>query len=92
MDFEVVVAAVEKHKGEPMAEWVKRYGDTGKWLVLTLASRRTRLTQAEIGRRMGGMDYSAVSAGLRRFETRLSRDTSLRRELAEVEKMWNVET
>ena len=90
--FEDVVAAAEKLKGAPKEAWMKRYGDTGKWLVLTVASRCSRLTQAEMGRRMGGMDYSAVSEGLRRFAQRLKRDKAQREELATLEQMCNVET
>jgi len=92
VEFDAVVAAVEKLKGEAIEAWGRRYGDTGKWIVLTVASRRTRLTQRELGRRMGGMDYSAVNVGLRRFEARLKRDETLRRDVAKVDKMCNVET
>jgi len=41
---------------------------------------------------MGGMDDSAVNVGLRRFDARLKRDGTLRRDVAKVDKMWNVET
>jgi len=92
VEFDAVVAAVEKLKGEAIEAWGRRYGDTGKWIVLTVASRRTRLTQRELGRRMGGMDYSAVNVGLRRFEARLKRDRTLRRDVAKVDKICNVET
>ena len=56
----------------------------GKWLVLHLARRYTGLTLAELGREMGvmneagrGMDYAAVSAGLRWFaRTRKTRSVT----------------
>ena len=68
------MSAAEEERRAPSAEWLSKRGGLGKWLVLTLARRHTGMTLQELGDQMGGMDYSAVSVGLKRFETRLKCD------------------
>lgn len=66
--FEKIVKVLEKQKGEPMRDWIGRHGDMGKWMLLWLAHRYSGLTQAKLGQMLGGMDYSSVSMGIRRFD------------------------
>ena len=90
--FEQVVAAVAEARGEPAETWLGKRGDPGKWVVLRLARQRCGLTLAELGQRLGGMDYSAVGMALRRLDQRLSQDRSLRRLCDKVGEMLDVKT
>ena len=63
-----------------------------KWLVLWLARRYCGMTLRELGTQMGGMDSSAVSMGLVRFERRLRRRGALVRQCRDIGEMLNVET
>lgn len=78
VSFEEVIRVVEHVRGHPRGEWISRHGDWGKWLVLKLARQRTGLTLAELGEKMGGSDYAAVSVGLKRFDTRLRKDRRIK--------------
>jgi putative transposase len=90
--FEEIIEAVESVRGEAASEWLNRHGDCGKWMVMVLADRHCELTQSELGERMGGMDYAAVSAGKRRFEKRMAKDRRVRTMLGEMQRLLNVET
>ena len=74
-----VVRALERARGERWAEFAGRHGDPGLATALYVARRCTGLTLRQLGQEAGGMDYTAVSMALKRFEQRLSRDASLRR-------------
>ncbi len=90
--FEQVVAAAAQHRGEPAAEWLKRHGDPGKWLVAKLARAYTGMTLGEIGTQMGGSDYAAIGMGLKRFDQRLKKDRSLRHSYKAVSQLLDVKT
>jgi len=74
-----VVRAVEAARGEKWAEFAGRHGDPGRALALYVARRCTGLTLRALGEAAGGMDYTAVSMAVKRFEERLARDKALRR-------------
>ncbi len=76
--LEAIIQAVEAVKGEPLDSFLTRHGDWGKPAVLYLARERSGLTLAEIGMRIGSMDYNAVSAAVRRFKDRLAKDHEAR--------------
>ena len=86
VEFEEIVELVSSERGEASEQWLHRYGDGGKWQVLLLARYRSGLTLMELGAKMGGMDYSAVSDGIRRFERHLQEDRRARREFEELKK------
>ena len=88
--FEDVVIAVEECRGEKRESWLRKHGDTGKWTVLWLARRYCGRTLSELGQELGGMDYAAVSMGLRRFEDRLSTDRTLRKEVKVSTQLLNI--
>ena len=90
--FADVVDCVAGVREAPAEEWLHRHADWSKWLVLRLARQYTGMTLRELGDQMGGMDYSAVSVGLKRFEARLKRDGKARRMLSRAETLLNVET
>jgi chromosomal replication initiation ATPase DnaA len=56
----------------------ERDGDDGKWIVLYLGRRQSRLTLRKLGEAMGGIDCSAVYGGIIRFEKKLKKDSELR--------------
>lgn len=74
-----VVRAVEKVRGEKWEQFAGRHGDPGRALALYVARRCTGLTLSALGEAAGGMDYTAVSMAVKRFEQRLGRDKALRR-------------
>lgn len=76
--LEKIIQAVETAKDESLDSFVNRHGDWGKPAVLYLAREGSGLTLAEIGARIGGMDYNAVSAAVRRFKVRLTKDREMR--------------
>ena len=43
-----------------------------------------------LGNQMGGMDYAAVSVGLRRFDSRLKQERKMRRAFKNIVEMLNV--
>jgi chromosomal replication initiation ATPase DnaA len=47
-------------------------------MALYVARRCTGLTLRQLGQEVGGMDYTAVSMAVKRFEQRLSRQATLR--------------
>lgn len=81
ISFDKAVESVEKMKGESKDAWLRRHGDWGKWMLLLIGHRYCGLTQAELGQRVGGMDYAAVSAGVRKLEKRVTLDKALNEQL-----------
>jgi len=92
VSFEQVVCVIEELRAEPSGDWLNKYGDWGKWMVLKLARRYTGMTLAQLGQQMGGVDYGAISMGLFRFEQRLEKDRKLKRICAAAGRMCDVET
>ena len=90
--FSKAIEAVENIKGEPKETWLHRHGDWGKWMLLFIGHRYCDMTQIELGKQIGGMDYAAVSAGIRRLEKRIKQDKALNRQLKRCIKILNVET
>ncbi len=90
VSFADVVTAVEEWRGEDADVWLHKHGDWGKWLVLNLARRYSGMTLQELGNQMGGMDYAAVSVGLRRFDSRLKQDRKMRGAFKNIVEMLNV--
>ena len=68
ISFKEMVEKAEKITGEKLAICLKRRGLTVKPLVMWAGRKLCGLTLREIGRRMDGMDYNAVSMALRRWE------------------------
>ena len=62
--------AVEELKGEKWWEFARHRGDWGKGLVLWGARKYSGMTLAQIGKKAGGMDYTAVAMAIKRFEDR----------------------
>jgi chromosomal replication initiation ATPase DnaA len=79
-----IASAVEVAKGENRAEFSVRHGDWGRDAALWLGRRQGRLSLAELGRLVGGMDYSPVGQAVSQFGSRLERDRELRGELGRI--------
>ena len=92
VSFDRIVWVVEKETGRKWAEFGRR-GDPGRGLVLYLARMHSGLTLSQIGAKAGGMEYKAVSMAVKRFETKLSNNTTLRSLAKRCQgEVWNVET
>ena len=61
---------MEELKCEEWPEFMRRRGDWGKGLVLWGARQYTGMTLVQIGKKTGGMGYTAVAAAIKRFEER----------------------
>lgn len=90
--WKAVVGAIEAARGEKWGAFQDRHGDWGRDAALYLGRRRSGMRLAELGAAVGGADYAAVSAAIKRFERRLARDPKLRKTIAAVTEMLNVET
>jgi putative transposase len=78
LSFGELVKAVEKLRGLEYAEIMALRGDWGKPLILWGARAYCGMTLGAIGDMVGGMDYSAVTMAVRRFEAKAKMDKSLR--------------
>jgi hypothetical protein len=74
-----VVRAVEELRGRKWEQFAGRHGDPGRALALYVAWRCTGLRLSALGQAAGGMDSTAVSRAVKRFEQRLGEDKALRR-------------
>lgn len=73
-----VVRAEEEARGEKWEEFAGRHGDAGLAMALYVARRCTGLTLRALGEAAGGMDYTAASMAVKRFEQRLLKEKPLR--------------
>jgi len=90
--FEEVVSAVASHRGGSWEDFSKRRGDPGREMAWWLARRHCGLTLAELGKRAGGVDYAAVGMALSRFESKMRKNSDLRRGVTLIEEhLLNVE-
>ena len=62
--WQQVVAAVEQVKGESWNQFAERHGDWGRDAALWLGRSAGRLRLAELGRRVGNLDYAVVSKAI----------------------------
>lgn len=90
--WEQIIKAVEKVREGNWEEIRERHGDCGRELALYLGRKEGALTLRELGEAVGGVDYAAVSAAIRRFERRLTAEKTLRKAVAKANQLLNVET
>jgi REP element-mobilizing transposase RayT len=90
--FKDIVTVIETLQGEPIKDWLHLHGDARKWMALKLARQYTGMTLAQLGDKMGGMDYAAVGMGLIRFQNRLQKDTRLKKKYTQAIQMLDVKT
>ena len=89
--WEQVVGAVEKVKGETWEKFRDRHGDWGRDLALAVARRCTGMTLRELGERVGGLDYAAVSEAIGYFERQRMGRKDVREARKRVEQFLNLE-
>lgn len=80
-----VIAAVERVKQEPLKQFERRYGDSGRDLIWWAARRFAGLPLAELSAASGGVDYSTVSAAVGRLVRRSLTDRTLLRQMQAVQ-------
>jgi hypothetical protein len=76
--FGDVKQAVEQVKGEGWQAFAGRHGDWGRDLALLVAREWTGMTLRELGQAVGGLDYGAVSEGLKRMNHRRATDREIK--------------
>ena len=76
--WERIVKVVEKEKGEDWGTFKERHGDWGRDLVLWAAQRYSGMTLRAIGKKAGGLDYTAVAMGISRFKKLAQTDRRIR--------------
>ena len=86
------MAGAEELTGEQWERMVAWHGDWWKWLVMKVARQYAGMTLAEIGEKAGGLDYAAVSIGLKRFEARVAHDKTIQTASRDLIELLNVET
>jgi hypothetical protein len=73
-------------KGQPWEEFRDRYRDSGGDLVLWFGRKPCGLTLRALAQRVGGLDYTSVGLGVKRFEQRLLVNKKLRHLSDQVDK------
>ena len=77
LDWDRIIAAIEKLWGEPWEKISQRHGDPGRELAMLIAQRYGGMSLRQIGDTVGGLRYPAVSDAVRRTSARLERDRAL---------------
>jgi REP element-mobilizing transposase RayT len=82
-----IVSVLEAVKGEYWEKFSQRHKDWGRDAALWLGRRHGRYRLRELGELAGGMDYAAVGQAASRFAQRMERESRLRKQMAEVERI-----
>ncbi len=90
-DFQEVVAAVSRLKGESWESFRDRHGDWGRDLALWLGRSKCGLKLRELGELAGGIDYATVSVATIRWRRRAATDKKLMRMQERAADMLNAE-
>jgi hypothetical protein len=61
LDWDRIIAAIEKLWGEPWEKISQRHGDPGRELAMLIAQRYGGMSLRQIGDTVGGLRYPAVS-------------------------------
>jgi putative transposase len=76
--FEEIVRMIEGMSRRRWSEFRDRHGEWWRDLTLWAARRYGGMKLAELGQKVGGVDYTAVAMALKRLEERSRKDRSLR--------------
>jgi hypothetical protein len=71
LEWEQITAAVEKVWGEAWELASERHGDPAREVAMLIAREQGGMTLREIGHKLGGVSYAAVSDAVRRTRKRL---------------------
>ncbi len=77
VDWEMIIANIEKLWGEPWEDIRRRHGEVGRGLAMLIAQRYAGMTLRQIGEAVGGVQYPAVSDTVRRISARMKTDRRL---------------
>ena len=77
VDYSDLVRCVEEIRGKKASEFLSVRGDWGKPLLMWGARRYCGLSLREVGDKLGGVDYAAVSIMLKRFERKAMKDKNV---------------
>jgi putative transposase len=77
VDWERIIAAIEKLWNESWEEVSQRHGDPGREMAMLIARRYGGMSLGEIGEAVGGLQYPAVSDAVRRISAGLKMDEAL---------------
>lgn len=86
-ELKKVIAAVEKVRGLPWAEFCRKRGDWGRDLVWYVGWHECSLTLAKLGQRAGGADYAAVSAAIKSMERKMEKNRTLQLHAKQIREM-----
>ena len=76
-DWGAVIKAVERECGMTWGALCDAHGNGGRELAFWLGRRLCGHSLRELGKRAGGVDYSAVSVAVKRFGQRMAEDSVL---------------
>ena len=91
--FEAVIEALEKARGQKWEEMSNVRGDPSLAMALLLGRKHCGLSLRELGEKVGGMQYHAVSKALTRVQKNARTDMRLRNVISRTERILsNVQT
>jgi REP element-mobilizing transposase RayT len=92
VEWEKITAAVENVWGEAWEVVSERHGDPAREVAMLIAREQGGMTLREIGQKLGGMSYAAVSDAVRRTRQRLTQSGQrvLVKRLREVRRILNL--
>jgi putative transposase len=90
-NWDAIVEAIEKVKGEPWVQFRDRHGDWGRDMAFWIARRRGGMTLKELAKKAGEIDYAAVSEAVRHFERHKRMKSNVQRAYKNVIDFLNIE-
>ena len=86
VSFDVLVKLVEELRGIEYAEIMVLRADWGKPLIMWGARQFCGMTLREIGAKICGMDYGAVTMSVRRLEGKAKHDKIVQKQMSDLKK------
>jgi hypothetical protein len=90
IDWDRIIAVIEKLWGEAWEEISQRYGDPESELAILIVRRYGGRSLLQIGDAVGGLRYLAVSDAVRRTSARLETDRALDKRIKKLCKIWKL--
>ena len=89
VDWEELVAAAERLKGQSWESWAERYGDWGRDAVIYVAVCYGGLRLTEVVRQ-AGLKYQAAAQAVKRFRETLAEDADRRRFVSRLKRQMSI--
>jgi len=90
LNWQGLLAAVEKIKGEPWERLRERYGDSSRDMLLYMGQRRCGMKLKELALESGLENYGAVAMAIKRYSQKLARDAGEAAQMNNLIQMLNV--